>query len=275
LIHLVAVSGSNVTLVVSVLMPLAFAFGARRRSAFIWATVGIVAFLGFVGASASVVRAGIMGWFALLAREFGRLPKPEHLLVCAAVFLCLFNPRTLAFDAGFHLSMLATWGLLAWSKPFEERLTFVPSVFGFRSGLATTIAVTLMLFPYALWMFGTYSVAGLLTNLVALPMVSWVMFFGFVSVIVPDILASVASIPVAGFLHVLQFLADLGAKLPKMETSKSSVWILLASYGAIFLIDRRLRYPQSHVFGVSFLRVVGEFQQRVSKKCVHEIGPSE
>ena len=270
LIHLIAVSGANVTLVVSALMPVAFIFHATRRRAFLFASFGLLLFLGFVGASAAVVRAGMMGWLALLAREFGRLPRPEHLMVCAAVGLCLLNPRTLAFDVGFHLSMLATWGLLAWAEPLEKRLERLPKILGLRSALATSIAVTVALFPYALWMFGTYSLAGLLTNMIALPLVPWIMLFGAISVVVPDGMSEWVVLPVSGFLHLLQLLADLGARLPGMEARKGSSWILFATYALMFLADRHFRYPQSKVFGRLFSVLVGALRQRDSQKNIRE-----
>lgn len=272
LIHLIAVSGSNVTLVIASLMPIAFFFHATRRKAFLFASIGLLAFLGFVGMSAAVVRAGIMGWLALLAREFGRLPRPEHLLLCAATVLCLINPRTLAFDVGFHLSILATWSLLAWSGRIETRLTFVPKFFGIRSALATSLAVTAALFPYAIWMFGTYSVAGIFTNIVALPLIPWIMLFGSVAVVLPESVATVVSVPATGLLDLLQSLASIGAELPRLESaSRGSVPLLLATYLLIYFADSHFRYPQSTNFLSRFFSFVGDLRQRIAMKNVEPV----
>src|SRR3989344_2327583 len=61
LTHIVAVSGYNISIVATFLMVLFISVGLYRRQAFWFAVIGIIFFVIFTGASASVVRAGIMG----------------------------------------------------------------------------------------------------------------------------------------------------------------------------------------------------------------------
>ncbi|MFA5186089.1 MAG: ComEC/Rec2 family competence protein [Patescibacteria group bacterium] len=178
LMHIVAVSGSNVTIVVSVLLALVLGMGFSRRRAFWIVSSGLLVFIGFVGFGASVLRAAAMGWLAILARQIGRPIQTDRLLVVAAAVLNIFNPWLLAYDPGFALSFLATWGLLAWTPIFQERLTILPNVFSMRETLATTSGATLMTVPYMAWAFGRMSLAGLLTNALALPLVPWAMLWG-------------------------------------------------------------------------------------------------
>lgn len=178
LMHLVAVSGSNVTILVAICLSVALGLGLDRRRAFWAVSLALLAFVGFVGFSASVLRAAWMGWLVILARHVGRLPQTWRLLLVAAACLNAANPWQLAFDPGFALSFLATWGLLAWAPLFLRRLARVPQTLGLRETVATTLAATLMTAPYLAWAFGRLSLAGLFTNALALPLVPWAMAWG-------------------------------------------------------------------------------------------------
>lgn len=233
LMHLVAVSGSNVTIVVSVCLALALGAGFKRRQAFWAVTIALLVFVGFVGFSASVLRAAFMGWLVILARHVGRMARTWRLLLMAAAILNLSNPWLLAFDPGFALSFLATWGLLAWTPIFSRWFERVPSAFGLRETVATTLGATLMTAPYLAWAFGRMSLAGLFTNALALPLVPWAMLWGSIAAAWgswPG--GSVASLPAYGLAHLIILISRasrlvpwLDWQVPKME------WLMLvASY---------------------------------------------
>lgn len=218
LLHLVAVSGSNVTIVVNLLLAALLGVGLHRRRAFWVATCSIVAFLGFVGFSASVVRAGIMGWLALFARQRGRIPSASRLLLITATVMTFVNPWLLVFDAGFALSFLATWGILSWTAVIAERATWLPKRFGVREAFATTAGATLMTAPYLAWAFGRLSLAGLFTNLLAFPLIPWLMFWGAISAAWGQVPGSILlSLPAYGMLRMLDWIARLADLVPFLD----------------------------------------------------------
>ncbi|MBI5654871.1 ComEC/Rec2 family competence protein [Candidatus Uhrbacteria bacterium] len=215
LMHIVAVSGSNVTIVVSVVLGLVLALGFSRRHAFWLATLGLLVFIGFVGFGASVLRAAAMGWLAILARYIGRPVWTDRLLIVAAAVLNLMNPWLLAFDPGFALSFLATWGLLSWTPVFQERLRFMPNIFSLRETLATTLGATIMTVPYLAWAFGRMSLAGLITNALALPLIPWTMMWGAMATVwgrLPG--QEFVSWPTFGLLRLIIKIAHLADVLP-------------------------------------------------------------
>src|SRR3989339_569191 len=110
--HIVAISGYNISVVSKILMSLLLLIGLNRRRAFWFAIFGIILFVIFTGASASVVRAGVMGVIVLLASQMGRLSRIGNILVFTAAVMLLFNPFVLVWDAGFQLSFLSTMGLV-------------------------------------------------------------------------------------------------------------------------------------------------------------------
>lgn len=244
LMHLVAVSGSNVTIVVGVLIALALALGLPRRSAFWLISAGLLIFVGFVGFSASVGRAAFMGWLAVLARELGRAPWTDRLLLTAAAFLNLLNPWSLGFDAGFALSFLATWGLLVWTPIFERHLSFLPRVLSLRSTAATTCGATLMTAPYLAWAFGRLSLAGLVTNLIALPLVPWTMLWGAICAVWGNLPgAFIASAPALGLAKSIILISKIADAVPWLSgtVTNMSFNLLGATYLAIFYLWTCLR----------------------------------
>jgi competence protein ComEC len=242
--HIVAVSGSNVTIVVNILLPVAIWIGLHRRRAFWVVTLGLLFFVGFVGFSSSVLRAAFMGWLVLLARHIGRIAWTDRLLLFAASVLNLFNPWALAFDAGFALSFLATWGLLAWTPIFSKRLRFFPQTFGLREAMATTCGATLMTAPYLAWVFGSTTLIGLVTNALALPLLPWIMIWGAVAVVLHGLSGLTAvSWPVFGLLSLLIRVAHIADKFNwlNLKFIQLNIWIIAATYLLIWQIWRQLR----------------------------------
>lgn len=244
LMHLVAVSGSNVTIVVSLLQGVILAIGWSRRRSFWVVTVGIILFIGFVGASASVVRAGIMGWLVLLARYTGRRSSASHILLLTATCVALMNPWLLCFDPGFDLSFLATWGLIIWTPLIAQRATWLTKRFGLREAFATTSGATLMTAPYLAWSFSQTSLAGLLTNLLALPLVPFIMLWGFFSALWGNGAGSaLVTIPTFGFLRALEWIAHLSDYLPflNLQFAAMNVLWLFGAYGFLLYMWYRIR----------------------------------
>jgi ComEC/Rec2-related protein len=246
--HLIAVSGSNISIVITLFVPLFLIIGYRRKPAIILAGIAVVSFVVFVGAQASVVRAALMGWLALLARVFGRRASATRLLVIAATIIVFFDPWALSFDAGFALSFLATWGLLSWSRPMQSWVGFIPEFMGLRAAAATTLAATIATFPYSLWAFGAASLIGLLTNLLAVPLVEFAMLWGTVALIAGPVFPWLAY-PALGILETMLAIARISDVVPFLRMNWSlPTWALFASYVLLSLGSIWLRcmqyYPQ-------------------------------
>jgi len=248
--HLIAVSGSNITLVVSLFVPILVGLGYRRRSAIFLSGFGILLFTLFTGAGASVVRAAIMGWLAMNARYVGRKARAVHLLLLAATFMILFDPWALAFDAGFALSFLATWGLLAWSRPIADRLICIPERFALREIVATTIAATFVTTPYLFWAFDQTTFAGLITNIFAIPLVGMSMAFGVIAAAFGEWIPLV-TLPAEGSLRAMLWIANLSELAPWLRVGfHLPTWGLFLAYGAMtahwmLRTAKKKDYPQN------------------------------
>jgi len=210
--HIIAISGSNITIIAAVIIGLLEVLGISRGRSF-WLTSGsIIMFVIMTGATASVVRAGIMGIFVLLARELGRASRATNALVFTAFLMLLVNPKILVFDAGFQLSFLATIGLI-YVNPILQRCTrALPDCAGMKEALVTTLSAMTTTTPLILFQFGRFSLVAPLANILILPAIPITMALGFAAGVVGIFSASVGSVvawPAWLFLEYMIRVAEL------------------------------------------------------------------
>ncbi|MFA5880363.1 MAG: ComEC/Rec2 family competence protein, partial [Candidatus Margulisiibacteriota bacterium] len=118
--HLIALSGFNITIIISFIMFLLKPF--PRRITYIITILAIFSFVIMTGFSSSIVRAALMAGILMIAKSFGRLSTQGIVISLAAFLIALFNPMSLRFDIGFQLSFLATIGLVYLSPLVEKSL---------------------------------------------------------------------------------------------------------------------------------------------------------
>ncbi len=185
LTHIVAISGSNVAIVLALMETLLFWVPRRWR---LWPLMGGVAlFVLFTGASASVMRAGIMGGLGVLALHAGRVSQARRTILWTAGAMLLWNPLLLLNDLGFQLSFLSVLGILEVSPYLVKLLDRVPNVLALRESIALTLSSQIAAAPWIAYKLGNLSLVALPANLLAGPMIPWAMLFGAVSVLLAPI----------------------------------------------------------------------------------------
>lgn len=195
-LHIVAASGFNVMIVAQVLMSLALNF-FRRGVAIGMGIVGIAFYVLLAGASASVVRAGIMGSLTLMAYYFGRPAEAKRLLWITAGLMMIVEPRMVA-DIGFQLSVAATVGLIYLGPMMTMRSEsrdhkYVNRIEGFLTEyLHPTLSASLATAPIILWHFGRVSLISPVVNILILPVIPMIMLLTSVIVIVGSVNMSLA-----------------------------------------------------------------------------------
>jgi competence protein ComEC len=174
LTHVVAISGWNIAIVGAVCGALAGRLRRRSRALLVAAVIG--GYTIFAGASPSVVRAALMAGVALISREGGRRAGATRALALAVTAMLIVDPAAVA-DPGFQLSSCATLGLIAWATPLdawiERRARRLPGAV--RESLAVSLAAQAATLPVVLFDFGRISLVSPLANLVAAPVVPFVM----------------------------------------------------------------------------------------------------
>src|SRR5581483_7761589 len=254
--HIIAISGSNITIVAGLLMAI-FGRLADKRLAAILMLIGIGLYTVFVGASPSVVRAAIMGALAIIAQRFGRRSDALTALAASTWFMTALNPGTL-FDLGLILSAAATLGLILYTEPltrFAERIisrlfaaeTARRVVAIISDAVLITLAAQITTLPLIFWLFGRFSAISFLVNVLVIPAQPPIMSLGILTLTAGTIwlpagqvLAWLVGIPVSYTLAIIRAAAQLpGASVPiTLEPA-----VVAGYYVALFAMTAILSQP--------------------------------
>jgi len=179
LIHIIVLSGYNISLVAVFMLALFRQLG--RRASLVCAAAAILLFVLMTGASATAVRAGIMGVLIIVGNLFHRKLDILRLLSIAGVAMILFSPLSALYDPSFQLSFLATFGLISFSPWAARKLTFITEKWGLREIASATIGSQIMTLPFLAYSMGAVSIVSLFSNILVLPSAPFLMLFGFLT----------------------------------------------------------------------------------------------
>lgn len=235
LTHIVAVSGYNVALVVVVVCGL-FSFFTRRVKV-VLSIFFIAVFVILVGASASVVRAGVMGGISLIALWFGRQYFVFLSLMASAFLMNLWNPKILVYDVGFQLSFLATLGIVIFSPVLERFLKWVPRILGLREALQLTLSAQIIVLPIIILNFERFSIVAPIANVFVLPLIPFAMLFGFVAVFFGELFGFLGYL----ILKIIIFLVEIFGSFEFASIDIKWTWGIVVFYYVVlakFCIER-------------------------------------
>lgn len=214
--HLTAISGMHVAVLTAILMNFLIALGFWRRQAFYFTIVSIALFIIMTGLQPSAVRAGIMGGFFLFAQHLGRLNVSARAVILAAALMLFDNPLLLKLDVGFQLSFLAMLGIIYFLPVFQDWLSKIPHFHRFKDVIAVTAAAQIFTLPLLIYNFGYFSLIGIVTNILVVPLLPLIMGLGLffaLSGTVSGYLGWFFSLPVWLLLAYLAAVADRFAAL--------------------------------------------------------------
>lgn len=241
-LHLVAVSGYNVTIVLKIFADWLKVFSPMLR--FSLGSAVIVAFAILVGGQASVVRAAILAWLFLFAQLSGRQGSVLPALVLTATAMVIHKPSILLHDIGFQLSFLAFFGLVYISPLLKQVIAKLPLI-GLSSSatsiLSDTLGAQIMVLPILLFHFGQLTPLSPIANFLILPLVPILT----IAALVIGILGAIAGptvLPIAYPLYpIAWYIVNVTEHLAKLPGSFATLehwpwWLTVISYLAIYLI---------------------------------------
>lgn len=206
LTHILAISGYNMVILIAFISTI---FSIFPRN--VWIALSLISIFLFtllVGASASVVRAAIMGSLGLFAQIFGRKSMGLRSLFIAGYFMVLVDPFVL-FDIGFQLSFAATAGILLFSESLKKYMSFLPNWFGMKDAAVATWAAQIFTTPIILFYFKSFSLIAPLANIVVVPFIPFLMLGSFLSLIFGKLIAAPTSLLFEIILAAIHFFATL------------------------------------------------------------------
>lgn len=233
LVHVVVLSGYNVTIVAEFIVKI-FSF-LPKFAGVAGGIFGIIVFALITGSGATVIRASIMSCIALVGRSTGRTYDIMRALFLAATVMVFHNPLILLSDPSFQLSCMATFALVVCSPFFEKHLHFLPEKFAIRATTASTLATQVFLLPLLIYMTGMVSIVSLVTNLLvllAVPAAMGVSFVvgmvGFVSSFFGIVTGYVAYLLLQYMLSVVEIFSAL--PYAYINLPQISPWLVFAFY---------------------------------------------
>ncbi len=199
LVHIIAVSGGNILMIVVFLWFSLFFLPFYLRNAVILLVIVWYSFL--CGMDSSVFRAMIMWGLSLLALFRWKEIDIRRSMKYAFVFMLIINPYFLIYDVGFLLSFFALLWLVIldffWKEKKEKNIevniknnnekqqkSIQNKLFHkvFSEYIQPSIGATIWIFPIIMFFMGKLNIIWLLANLFVLPIVPFVMIYGFISV---------------------------------------------------------------------------------------------
>jgi competence protein ComEC len=218
LTHLIAVSGTNVTLLIVVVLAVLRGFRVNRNWQYLVTVIALLAFVVLVRPQPSVLRATVMGLVALAATYSKSNRSPVPALSVAVIALVALDPW-LAVSYGFALSVAATAGLILWVNRIQ---TFLDRTIPKRVPLwiiqilTVTIAAQFSVFPILVALGSPISLSSIPANMLAVPLAGPAMVLGLLAALVTPIsqLLGTAIAWVAGlFAHVISIVAQFSAAI--------------------------------------------------------------
>lgn len=193
-IHIVVASGYNVLLVGGSVLSILFWFWRRSRA--IWFAVIVMTFYaGLAGGEPPVVRAVLMAGLLYVSQAIGRKTDSLWLLFLSIWVMLVWDPGMLT-SISFQLSVAASVGLMVIAPWIINRYSLEGVE---KLGLVSTASTMLLTAPILWWNFGRFSLIGLVSNVLILPLVPPMMVLGVGMLILPDLLY----LPTYALAHLL------------------------------------------------------------------------
>ena len=258
LTHLLAVSGTNLTLVAGFLVVLARWGGVRGRGLGVVAAVGIAGFVVIARAEPSVLRAAAMGSVGVIAMGRNGRQRGVRALGVAVLVLVLFDPG-LARAPGFVLSVLATGGILFLAPGLRDALgQWLPR--WLAEAIAVPTAAQLACTPVVAAISGQVSLVAVAANLLAAPAVAPATVLGLTGGLLGllfgplgEAVGWLATLSAAWIIVVARWCAHLPTAAVGWGTSPLSLSLLTGLCLAMALVLPRLLRSRVTGLGCSLL----------------------
>ena len=241
--HITAVSGSNIVILISVLMVFLLALGFWRVQAFYFTLALIWFYIILIGFPVSSIRAAIMGSVALLAQNLGRQNLSSRVIILAAAIMLFLNPLLLLYDIGFQLSFLASIGITYLKPTIDYFIGFIIKKKDSNSDkwkiktlsdiISVTLSAQIFTLPIIAYNFGSISLISPITNILVLPFIPPLTILGFlisIAGIFSNFLAWVFSLPCWFMLMYLLKVLDIFSQPWAVTTFQNISWIWIMVY---------------------------------------------
>ncbi len=298
LLHLLAASGLNVALILSIWFCLIYFLNLPYRIKILSGIFVVFFYAMMTGFPPSVVRASVMLELILFGKLIYRETNGVSLIFAAGFLILLFKPEFI-MDVGFQLSFLVTLGLIVCTPsvnyllnnkekeflekikkypPYTKPLLLVFSPASFACCLFIPVIAQLWAAPLQAYYFNTFSVYSVFANIAVVPFIGVVSFLGFISTTF-CLIPKVSDFIIPMFDYVLNFaitivlnISNFFSGLPNsiVRVPSPSVFSIIVFYLFVisFFIALKFSFKNknlNNLFKVVFLVLVLSFIKIPSK----------
>jgi competence protein ComEC len=241
LTHLIVVSGSQVALLVGILLRILKGINASPKPTFIIVSFFNLLFFFITGGEASIFRAILMAEIALLVQLLNRKTPILYTISLTVSLMIIINPLVI-FDLGAYLSFAATLSLI-FIAPQIEPLLPVPK--WLKPYLSVTLAPFICTLPIVWHLSNQISFVSIITNLMMISWIECVVVIGFASTLLGSIFPFLAELlnnfcwlAIKVMLAILPFFKEL----PGLTLSMPHLPILIPILISAALINAIMQY---------------------------------
>jgi competence protein ComEC len=246
--HILAISGQNLSLITFVIFLLITSVGFSRRTASLICIPFVVFYSILTGFDPPVVRAMIMALVVLMAIVLKRDYELLNVIGFSFFVFVMFNPLII-YDVGFQLSFSAVIGIALFYNYIYKLMSFIPALI--RETFSATASAQIGVIPILMYNFYGFSVVGLFSNLIIVPLSSILMTASFIGTIFMLLHYNTAII----LLKISEFLAwitiiltRLFSKIPfaKIYTGRPFLFYVVFYLVSLFVIGFYLLYKKKN-----------------------------
>lgn len=181
--HVLAVSGLHVGLIVYILTLILGRFDLKVR--FILSILFVILFCNITGNSPSVIRATIMTIIFLFCNYFNRDYSASNSLFLSLFIILIINPFEI-YSVGLQLSFISVLTIILITKitnKYFDNVEVNKRIKTILSLLFVTISCTLATLPILLINFHQISIIAVISNLFIIPLISFILSGGLISLV--------------------------------------------------------------------------------------------
>jgi len=174
LLHIVVLSGMNISLLSGLISTLTIRVG--KRISLLLNMLIIIFFVAFVGIQAPILRAAFMSILTSVGTIFGKNTLTIYILILSAICMIIIKPDWLT-SISFQLSYAATFGMLLFAPKSQPKGLLGYCLTDLRISIAAQIFTAPIIFLY----FRQVSLISPLANLLVSWTIAPIMIFGFLA----------------------------------------------------------------------------------------------
>lgn len=237
--HIFAISGLHIGIIYGLLQLLSKKLHLNKYITLLFCILPIFFYAGICGFTVSSVRALIMCGVALLSKTFFVKYDALNSLSLSAIIILLINPLTL-FNVGFQLTLSAVGAIILLSKNITRPFKKIPAKIKDTVGVSLSAQAGTM--PVMLARFGYLSGAGIILNIILVPLLSLffsIIFVGsFISLIFPFLAAYILPYAAMPLEATVSFFVNAGFEKALISGFGAGAFLPIYYLGLFALSDK-------------------------------------